>query len=355
MPQTKNAMFRYKILDRLLKDRNNGYTLDELTELVSSALLDADSASEGVGRRTIEKDLRYLKEGPYQAPIESYTTKVFNREKMKEVTNKKFKYSDRSFSIFEEEMSDDEKYLVYEALSLLGQFEGIPGFERLERLRSSFGISKKSRKVVEFSKSPDLNPYLLGEFFNAISQRQVVRISYRLFSDLKTERTVDFCPYLIKEYNRRWYVIGSPEDNDAVLTFAFDRIYNVEVLDGHRYHDYEGDICRVYDSIIGVTLYTEKPVEHIVFWVSDVSKNYVRTKKIHHSQHYISGKEEEQLRQAHPSLDGGSFYSIDCRENYELIRELTSFGKELIVLSPISIRDKVVERVREMAEVYEEV
>lgn len=352
MPNTKNAMLRYKILDKLLKDHRNGYTLNELTELVSDALYDANPNSGGVGRRTIEKDLNYLKNGPYQAPIESYTVKVFSQEKMKEVTNKKFKYSDRSFSIFEEEMSDDEKYLVYEALSLLGQFEGIPGFERLERLRSSFGINRKSRKIVSFSKNPEMNPYLLGEFFNAISRRQVVRITYKLFSDLKTRRTVDLSPYLIKEYNRRWYVVGAPESGDILLTFAFDRIYNVEVLDGHPYLEYEGDISKAYDSIIGMTLYTDKPVEHITFWVSDRSKDYVRTKKIHQSQQYISGQKEQELRNQHPELEGGSFYSIDCRENYELIRELTSFGKELIVLSPDSIREKVIETVTGIYQAY---
>ena len=40
-------------------------------------------------------------------------------------------------------------------------------------------------------------------------------------------------------------------------------------------------------------------------------------------------------------LRGGHFFSIECKENYELIRELTSFGKEVVVLSPIYIRDKI--------------
>lgn len=44
----------------------------------------------------------------------------------------------------------------------------------------------------------------------------------------------------------------------------------------------------------------------------------------------------------------GRFFSIDCKENYELIRELTSFGKELIVLSPKLIQERVFEWIDEL-------
>lgn len=54
----------------------------------------------------------------------------------------------------------------------------------------------------------------------------------------------------------------------------------------------------------------------------------------------IYGSEELKLREKYPTLSNGKFFSIDCKENYELIRELTSFGKELIVLSPKLIQEK---------------
>ena len=58
------------------------------------------------------------------------------------------------------------------------------------------------------------------------------------------------------------------------------------------------------------------------------------------------------LRQQYPKLDGGAFFSIDCIENYELIRELTSFGKDLIVLSPQNIVEQVQQRIIEMHNEY---
>ena len=65
------------------------------------------------------------------------------------------------------------------------------------------------------------------------------------------------------------------------------------------------------------------------------------TKPLHESQRYYKGEREMELRQQYPKLDGGAFFSIDCIENYELLRELSSFGKDLLVLSPADIQQKV--------------
>ena len=51
-------------------------------------------------------------------------------------------------------------------------------------------------------------------------------------------------------------------------------------------------------------------------------------------------------------LQGGSFFSIECKENYELIREITSYGENLVVLSPQCIVDNVRQRVSKMQEIY---
>lgn len=42
-------------------------------------------------------------------------------------------------------MSDDEEYLLKEALSLLGQFEGLPNLDALEGLRLELGV----RRMIE--------------------------------------------------------------------------------------------------------------------------------------------------------------------------------------------------------------
>ena len=88
MPANKNAMTRFKILDELLSSRYHNYSLDDLTEEVSRRLADMYPDTDGVGRRTIEKDINYLEyEGPFLVDIERYSVASYNPEKQKTYSN----------------------------------------------------------------------------------------------------------------------------------------------------------------------------------------------------------------------------------------------------------------------------
>ena len=353
MPANKNAMTRYKILDELLSCRYHNYSLDDLTEEVNKRLAELYPDTNGVGRRTIEKDIYYLEyEGPFLVDIERYTAPGYNCEKQKSYNKRCLRYAKPSFSIFKKDLSDDEEYLLKEALSLLGQFEGLPNLDALEGLRLGLGVKRDERKIISLTKNPLENSNLLGELFIAISHRQVIELHYHKFSSVQSELTANVYPYLLKEYNRRWFLIVAAESDGKILCFGLDRIDSVVPLPSHKYIDYAGEITEIFDDIIGVTLNEKSPVYNIIFWVSDPSKDYVITKPIHESQKNICGSEELKLREKYPTLFNGKFFSIDCKENYELIRELTSFGKELIVLSPVIIREKIKKRVSELIDNY---
>lgn len=82
MPANKNAMTRYKILDDLLSNRYHNYSLDDLTEEVNLRLSEMYPDTNGVVRRTIEKDIFYLEyEGPFLVDIERYTVDAYSKEK----------------------------------------------------------------------------------------------------------------------------------------------------------------------------------------------------------------------------------------------------------------------------------
>lgn len=352
MPVNKNAMTRYKILDELLSSRYHNYSLDDLTEEVSNCLCKLDPKSNGVVRRTIEKDIYYLeKEGPFMVQIERYTVPGYNREKQKSFAKQCLRYANPSFSIFTKEMSDDEEYLLREALSLLGQFDGLPNLEALEGLRLGLGVRNNDRKIISLAKNPQENSSILGELFTAISHKQVIELHYHKFQDSNKTLSLNVHPYLLKEYNRRWFLFAAAKSDEKLLCFALDRIDSIVPQPSHHYLEYEGDINERFEDIIGVTL-NDGPVLKIIFWVSDQSKDYVETKPLHKSQKHINADIEEKLRNEQPILVGGRFFQIDCIENYELIRELSSFGKELIVLQPYMIKETVAKRAAGMNEMY---
>lgn len=85
---------------------------------------------------------------------------------------------------------------------------------------------------------------------------------------------------------------------------------------------------------------------------SDGSKDYVMTKPIHDSQRNLPMDEAQTLWNKYPFLDGGAFLKIDCKRNYELIRELSSFGENLIVLEPKEIQGEIFEKISKINNKY---
>ncbi len=339
MATNKNALIRYKHLDSLLSDRHHYYDINDLTEKVNELL--QDEGFHTVTRRCIEKDLVYLTERPFCAPI-----KRFKHNGKNCVT-----YKSPSFSIFMQEMSREERHLLREVLNTIGQFDGLDNFEWLDKFKSGLGNTRR-RQIISFSNNPYLkNSNLLGTLFDMISNKVVVRLSYHTFAD-QTIRSIDFHPYLLKQYNDRWYLLGAADSDKAILHFALDRTDEVEPLPEKKYADCPEDLSERFEDIIGVTLPKDKNTEKILFWVSSTSKGYVETKPIHGSQAQLRGEREQQLREQYSQLEGGAFFTIDCINNYELIRELCSFGKELIVLEPSSIRHEVFNRISMMVEKY---
>ena len=362
MPKNKNAMTRYQIIDELLSNRYHNYSIGDLTDEVNRRLAEMEKAPDkkgktdkSVSRRCIELDIQYLeKESPFFVEIERYSVPAYSIEKQKTCTKRCLRYEDPSFSIFKKKMTSDEEYLLSEALSLLGQFDGLPNFDALESLRKGLATVPE-RQIISFTKNLLEDSSLIGRMFTAISQQQVIEITYHRFSDAEDGRKITLHPYLLKEYNHRWFLFAASAEDGKLLCFALDRIDDVVTLPSYEYVDCAVDIDEYFDDIIGVTNYADEPVQHIVFWVSDGSKDYVKTKPIHGSQRHYTGDKELALRQKYPTLQGGAFFSIDCKYNYELIRELCSFGDGLLVLFPESIQEKVWERINAMMKDYSEI
>lgn len=342
MATNKNALIRYKHLDMLLSDRHHYYDINELTEIVNDMLY--DEGFETVTRRCIEKDLVYLAERPFCAPIKRFKYNGKNCVTYKSV----------SFSIFKQEMSREERNLLREVLNTLGQFAGLDNFEWLDKFKVGLG-NNRCKQIICFSNNPYLkNSNLLGTLFDYISNKVVIRLSYHTFSD-STIRSINFHPYLLKQYNDRWFLLGATDDDKKILTFALDRIDKVEPLPEKKYVECPEDLAERFEDIVGVTFYEDRPVEHILCWVSDASKGYVDTKPIHGSYTPLNKEKEMQLRAEYPNLKGGMFFTLECINNYELIRELCSYGKDLIVLhSTGTVADDVYKRIQEMNDKFSE-
>ena len=343
-------MTRYALIDSMLANRHKAVSIQDITDFVNEHLPEF-GIDEGVSKRCIEKDIEYLEwSSPFSVELERYSidaTTVNDRVYKKRC----LRYADPTFSIFKKKLTQDEKAVLESALTTLGSFDGLDNFEWLAELRKQLKVEER-KPIISLSKNLVENSTLIASLFSAISNEQVFELTYRKFLD-STERKVIISPYLLKEYNRRWYIVGGAYDTNRVLNFALDRLVEIEFKTGYTFKPCETDLEERFEEIIGVTFNEEVPLTQILFWVSDAIKGYIHTKPIHGSQIHIKGDRADKLHILYPQLQSGDFLTIECRENFELIRELTAWGDDLIVLTPVSLRDRIVDRINRMKTRYQ--
>ena len=108
MPANKNALIRYKTIDRCLRNRYRRWTLDDLVDACCDALLDMEGIQKGVCARTVQMDIQIMRSDKlgYNAPIVVYD-KIY------------YTYADPDYSITEMPLSMDDCKLIKEAITLL--------------------------------------------------------------------------------------------------------------------------------------------------------------------------------------------------------------------------------------------
>lgn len=343
MPMNKNAVIRYKILDELLSHKHKRYTTAEMAEIVNERLeLDGFNT---VSLRCIQKDIKALEEEVFCGDVEL-------ERKMRGDGKEYVHYADPAFSIFTKKLSEDEEHLLGEVLNTLGQFDGLDNFEWLDGLKQRLGV-QEGRRIIQFSTNPDYlaGSNLLGALFTAIANKQVIDLTYHTFDEPDKGKKCVVHPYLLKQYNNRWFLIGATEDG-FILNFALDRVDSFEPLYGKEYMESIEELEERFEDIVGVTIFKDAPEEKILLWVADGQMPYIETKPIHGSQKVVKGDRVEQLQQY--GFENGQFVELRCLVNHELKQLLASFMDSVVVLTPTSLRNEMRERFENLARKYKQ-
>jgi hypothetical protein len=132
MPANKNALIRYKTIDRCLRNRFKRWTIDDLVDACSDALYDMEGIMKGVSVRTVQGDIQMMRSDKlgFNAPIEVYD-------------NKFYRYADRDYSINDNPLNADDYELVEKAVTLINE---IPEDQTLTELKTV--LSKLKGKLM---------------------------------------------------------------------------------------------------------------------------------------------------------------------------------------------------------------
>ncbi|MBC7861619.1 MAG: WYL domain-containing protein [Bacteroidia bacterium] len=175
-------------------------------------------------------------------------------------------------------------------------------------------------KVKNFSGTVHFKPLL-----EAAQKFKKIKITHKGFgADTEKEYLVE--PYILKEYDGRWYVWGKIDAKkgpaeETFRTFGLDRILKTEITGKKFERDKKIDPEEIFAYNLGV-IYAAGDPKEITLSFSPMMGKYIKALPIHTSQKIITDDSKEFTIQ------------LFLRINHELKKVILSYGPDVKVLGP---------------------
>lgn len=334
MSVNKNALIRYQVLDRCFRNSGRMYFWEDLLDECNLALIDLDPTSEGIQRRQLFDDIRFMEsEAGWAIPLSRirHGRKVY------------YRYEDLSFSISNQPLNASEAEQIKSALQIFSRFSGAPQFEwvneMIPKLESKFGLIDRKSEIISFESNIDLKGlHFLTPLFNAITNERVLLIKYKDFKSSEPYE-ITFHPYYLKQYNNRWFVFGLNAHNHVPnWNLALDRIESLSET-AQKYKQSKTDWEEYFFDMVGVTRSESGTQQEIVLKFSPEVAPYIITKPIHPSQ-------------KHKNDPTGLEVKIKVIPNFELEKLVLAFAEQVKVVSPKDFRERISQRIKSASSLY---
>lgn len=161
----------------------------------------------------------------------------------------------------------------------------------------------------------------------AIKNQRIINFAHENFYE-KTHSTHKVKPYLLKEYQNRWYLIGTIKPTDEFRTFGIDRISNLVVSETTFKPNSKKKASKLFEHTIGLT-YSLGEVEDVVLSFTALQGKYIKTLPLHSSQRILMDNEKElQIK-------------LKIIPNFEFQQQLLKLGDNVKVLQPQWLADEI--------------
>lgn len=336
MALNKNALIRYKTIDKCLQNNNRNWTLHDLIEACSDALYEYEGRDINVSKRTVQLDIQMMRSDKlgYNAPIVVYDKKYY-------------RYEDEDFSITDIPLNENDMNVLSETVEMLKQFKDFSLFSELggiiQRLEDKVYTEKTHQSsIIHLDKNENLKGLQhLDILYQAILKKMVLKITYQSFKARHPSEVI-FHPFILKEFNNRWFLIGrpGPEGKRPIVNFALDRIIAIDYDTSLSFTIEEFDGDSYYKDVIGVTVSNTRP-QRIQFWVDKYNAPYVITKPFHSSQRLLETTED------------GVIFDVFVQINFELERLILGYGDSLRVIKPERFKKRIGDKLKRASRLYE--
>jgi len=336
----RNKLRRYRVYDRCFSDFRVKYTRSRLLAAVNEALLRADLTP--VSASTVNHDIsengNFVSDMCPDVEVVAYKDIHAGADK---VESTYYRYARKGYSIWKVDLDEEQLSKLQTSLVMLRHFRGLPDMDWVDDLLENLGNRYQlnlvdSDPIVELDQNADLSG--IAEFFspilNAIAGHQALSVNYKKAFVNEVQDTIH--PYYLKEYNTRWFLLAWSDQNNTLSTFAIDRLTKVEPSTVVYRKNTDIDFESFFDDIIGVT-HTDAEEQLIRLRFTPNRYPYVMTKPLHWSQH---------------NYDESREITIQVIPNRELESLLLSFGPDVEILEPASLREQMKEKIAKMMTLY---
>ena len=190
----------------------------------------------------------------------------------------------------------------------------------------------------------------LTNIMEAMTGNNEIVIGYRKYTKEETD-IYTIRPYAVKEFAKRWYIIGYCIERDAMRVYGLDRIMDMEITGNTFRMPKSFDVDELFATSFGIYIPEEKG-QTIIFRTSQTEANFLRDLPIHSSQKELVLKDVRRLFPETSPITEDVFFEIFVCPNNALIMEFCKHAGRLEVLSPASVRETVATELMKAASQY---
>lgn len=323
MNLSRSAFRRYKVIDELLRNKYRKYPkMEDIIDACREKLHFEPT------RETIQKDIAHMKApspNGFDAPI------YFNR------FHHGYEYTDPNYCLHGIQMKQEEMDALLDAVDLIREIGNKRVSNQLNHAIEKLVFTTLAERQDQSTESPTLQlmqaptsrGFELFDFlWSATKNKHVLSFVYFSYESRQFDAVI-LHPFLIKEFENRWYILGYSERKQTIQTFGFDHISDPLIIDTCFIPIPKEQLyCLLYEQY-GVTPINSFESTEITVRADQLSTYYFQAFPIHSSQHI------------HKFSSGSSTITFQLIPTVELANYLLSRGNSIQIIGPKDFRDFV--------------
>ena len=271
--------------------------------------------------------IKALQKSEEYCDVELFTDRTFLRDKrdIEKIYRIKIEYNN---SLRAYEITEDNDLYAQNLLEAFDVFRALQNYGNLS-------------EVIQFEKRLPAGTEYLSPLLRAIKEKRQVKLHYYKFWDKDKELMVRVIePYLLKEAQRRWYVLAWDVEKEALRVFGLDRIKHLDDERGVKFqHAVSKNVEHYFDDSFGAWVdneHTQAEEVQLAFkklptdspFVPNPAE-YLKAMPLHSSQEVVSETDDKIVLKLH------------LKVTPDFIKELLSYGKQVEVLAPVHLQKKL--------------